>query len=118
MSDLGTQLRKIRELKGLSLRDVEKRTGVSNGYLSQLERGDAKNPSPSKLAALAKLYGVSYEKLLAAAGYLKRPRKRTERKATPGPLEEALITANLTPGEELMVADFITNVLRSGRKSR
>ena len=34
---LGKELRRVRNLKGLSLRQVEGKTGISNAYLSQLE---------------------------------------------------------------------------------
>ena len=50
---LADELKRIRGIRHVSLRKVEKETGVSNAYLSQLERGEAKNPSPSKLHLLA-----------------------------------------------------------------
>jgi len=53
----------------LSLRAVEKKTGISNGMLSQLESGKVKQPSPVFLYKLAELYGVSYEGLMEKAGY-------------------------------------------------
>jgi transcriptional regulator with XRE-family HTH domain len=36
---LACRLRELREERGLSIRDVEARTGISRGYLSHLERG-------------------------------------------------------------------------------
>lgn len=54
---------------GLSLRDVERKTGISNGYLSLLETGAARKPSPEFLAKLADVYGASYELLMELAGY-------------------------------------------------
>ena len=38
-------LKQIRKQRGLTLRDVEKLTGISNAYLSQLETGKIKKPS-------------------------------------------------------------------------
>jgi transcriptional regulator with XRE-family HTH domain len=32
-----------RELKGLTVRDVEKKTGISNAYISQIETGKIKS---------------------------------------------------------------------------
>ena len=48
------------------------RTGkaVSNAYLSQLENGRIKKPSPNVLHSLAKVYAVPYEALMEKAGYL------------------------------------------------
>ena len=51
-----------------SLRAVEKETGVSNAYLSQLEHGKIRTPSPHNLHKLAQLYRVRYELLMDLAG--------------------------------------------------
>ena len=68
-SRLGTELRRLRLKKGLSLRAIEKETGISNAYLSQLERGIATNPAPAKLQALANYLDTPYLDLLTHAGY-------------------------------------------------
>ena len=71
-SALGAYLAAERAGKGLTLREVEEATErqVSNAYLSQLENGKISKPSPNVLHALAKVYGVSYERLMERAGYL------------------------------------------------
>jgi len=71
-NDLGTLLADLRTAKGLSLREVEEATGeaVSNAYLSQLENGKIKKPSPNVLHSLAEVYVVPYESLMERAGYL------------------------------------------------
>lgn len=71
-SALGGLLADLRNAKGLSLREVEEATGraVSNAYLSQLEKGKIRQPSPSILHHLAAVYGVPYEALMEKAGYL------------------------------------------------
>lgn len=59
---------RLRELRhGKTLREVEAATGVSNGYLSQLEIGAAANPSPRILKRLAEYYGVSCSELVLLA---------------------------------------------------
>ena len=70
--ELGAVLADLRTAKGLSLRDVEEATGkaVSNAYLSQLENGKIRKPSPNVLHSLAEVYGVPYEALMEKAGYL------------------------------------------------
>ena len=76
-SELGALLRDLRLAKGLSLREVEETTGraVSNAYLSQLENGKIKKPSPNVLHQLAEVYVVPYEALMEKAGYLLPPEK-------------------------------------------
>lgn len=56
----------------LSLRQVEDLTDkeISNAYLSQLENGVIKNPSPNILYTLATVYDVEYEGLMRRAGYI------------------------------------------------
>lgn len=71
-SELGAVLADLRRAKKLSLREVEDATGkaVSNAYLSQLENGKIKKPSPNVLHSLAGVYAVPYEALMEKAGYL------------------------------------------------
>lgn len=70
--ELGSILADLRRAKGLSLRGVEEATdrAVSNAYLSQLENGRVKKPSPNVLRCLAEVYAVPYESLMEKAGYL------------------------------------------------
>ena len=71
-SKLGALLTDLRVAKGFSLREVEEATGkaVSNAYLSQLENGKIKKPSPNVLHSLAEVYAVPYVALMEKAGYL------------------------------------------------
>jgi transcriptional regulator with XRE-family HTH domain len=66
---LGPYLKGLREDACLTLRDVESRSGVSNGYLSLLEHGKVKEPSPKALWSLAECYRVDYLDLMRRAGY-------------------------------------------------
>ena len=63
-------LSEARARKRVTLRDVERETGISNAYLSQLEGGSVTEPSPKKLYELAKYYGLSYASLMEAVGYV------------------------------------------------
>lgn len=69
---LAQYLSDLRAAKGWKLREVEEATGkeVSNAYLSQLENGKIKKPSPNILHSLAYVYDVSYEVLMEKAGYV------------------------------------------------
>ena len=67
--DLGQFIRKQREQAKLSLRNLSKLAGVSNPYLSQIERG-LRNPSAEILQAIAKALDLSAETLYVRAGIL------------------------------------------------
>ena len=69
MENYGDYIKALRQSKGLTLRDVEKETDVSNAYLSQLESGKVKQPSPLTLNKLAELYEISYDVLMEKVGY-------------------------------------------------
>ena len=57
---VGVALRHARQHHELSLREVERRIGRSNAYLSQIERGLIKQPDPIVLLELSELYGLDF----------------------------------------------------------
>jgi transcriptional regulator with XRE-family HTH domain len=75
---LGQYLKRLREGKGFSLRQVAQEAGLSSGYLSQVEgvkRGRRKSgeffaPHPQILKKLAGVYHIPAHELLERAGYL------------------------------------------------
>ncbi|HEY8820605.1 MAG TPA: helix-turn-helix transcriptional regulator [Dermatophilaceae bacterium] len=67
--DLGEYLREQRHSAQLSLRQLSAVAGISNPYLSQIERG-LKKPSAEILQALAKALRISAESLYVRAGIL------------------------------------------------
>ena len=69
VGDLGLYLREQREQAKLSLRDLAKAAGVSNPYLSQIERG-LRKPSAEVLQQIAKGLQISAEALYLRAGIL------------------------------------------------
>jgi transcriptional regulator with XRE-family HTH domain len=68
-ADLGEYLREQRHSARLSLRQLADLAGVSNPYLSQIERG-LKKPSAEILQQLAKGLRISAESLYVRAGIL------------------------------------------------
>lgn len=54
----GPAIKVIRQRTGISLRDLERATGIHRGYLSELERGlkDARHPT---LREIAKALGTT-----------------------------------------------------------
>lgn len=55
---IGERFKTIRESQGKTLRDVEKATGISNAYLSQLENGKIHRPSYNTVKLLSEYYGI------------------------------------------------------------
>lgn len=68
-NNLGDYLREQRQSARLSLRQLSELAGISNPYLSQIERG-LKRPSAEILQQLAKGLQVSAESLYIRAGIL------------------------------------------------
>ena len=69
LGELGEFIREQRRSAQLSLRKLAKLAGVSNPYLSQIERG-LRRPSAEVLQALAKALQISAETLYVRAGLL------------------------------------------------
>lgn len=69
VGDVGAYLREQRENARLSVRQLASLTGVSNPYLSQVERG-LRRPSAEVLQQLAKGLRISAEALYVRAGIL------------------------------------------------
>src|SRR4051794_14565626 len=69
VSDLGAYIREQRDSAQISLRQLSRLAGVSNPYLSQIERG-LRRPSAEILQQLAKALKISAETLYVRAGLL------------------------------------------------
>ena len=67
--DLGEYLKEQRQSAQLSLRQLSEVAGISNPYISQIERG-LKKPSAEILQSLAKALRISAESLYVRAGIL------------------------------------------------
>ena len=68
-SDIGSFIRDLREGAQVSVRQLAESSGVSNPYLSQVERG-LRKPSADVLSQIAKALRVSAEVLYVRAGIL------------------------------------------------
>ncbi|MCZ4498654.1 MAG: DNA-binding protein [Marmoricola sp.] len=69
LGTLGGYLREQRDAAGMSLRQLAEQAGVSNPYLSQIERG-LRKPSAEVLQQLAKALRISAEQVYVQAGFL------------------------------------------------
>src|SRR5712692_5836928 len=74
---LGDRIRQLRDKHGLTQGQLASSSSVSQGYLSQLENGEVKNPSAAVLLRIALAMHVDPDELFEAAGY---PTARTLRK--------------------------------------
>lgn len=98
---VGKILKEAREIKRLSLREVEIQSGVSNAYLSQLENDKIKKPSANTLYKLAELFNINFDDLMVAAGIVE---KKKESKYEG---HFAFSSENLSPAEEQELIDFL-----------
>lgn len=115
---LGRLLKNLREAKRLSLRDVERKTTISNAYLSQLENDLIEKPSPHVLYKLAELYGVDYNYLMQKAGYFvpAHQPKRSDKKASRSFALSAI--DDLSPEEEESLVEYLAFLRSRKRRKR
>ena len=76
LADVGDLIKSQREVARMSVRRLAELAGVSNPYLSQIERG-LRKPSADILQQIAKALQISAESLYERAGFLSpsdRPR--------------------------------------------
>lgn len=59
---IGELIGLAREIKGWSQRDLERETGISNPLISQIETGQVKDPSFTKVVRLCEALGVPIER--------------------------------------------------------
>src|SRR2546422_11459055 len=78
---LGDKIRQLREKCALTQGQLANDSSVSQGYLSQLENGEVKNPSAAVLLRIAQAMRVNSDELFEAAGY---PTVRTLRQIYEG----------------------------------
>ncbi|MFI5353425.1 MAG: helix-turn-helix domain-containing protein [Candidatus Binatales bacterium] len=99
----------------MTQRQVEEGTNkeVSNAYLSQLEQGKIRKPSPNVLHALSEIYAIDYAGLMEMAGYIAPSRGRSD-KQKHGRVP-TFAEHNLTSAEETALLDYL-RFLRSRKK--
>ena len=102
---LAEYLKKIRESRNLSLRDVERTTGINHGYLSQVESNQRQIPRFNVLAKLANAYGITMSEIMEIneAQLRKEPSERerlNERLAYQAPDVKFIVRCYLQFSEE------------------
>jgi transcriptional regulator with XRE-family HTH domain len=104
-SDIGSFIRSQRELAQVSVRQLADLAGVSNPYLSQVERG-LRKPSADVLSQIAKALRVSAEVLYVRAGILE-PREASE-------VRDAIITdAAISERQKQVLLDIYASFVQN-----
>jgi transcriptional regulator with XRE-family HTH domain len=67
--ELGNLIKKKRTDLGLTVRSLAEKSGVNNGYISLIENGKTKKPSPDILRKLSNSLELDYSSLMMMAGY-------------------------------------------------
>jgi len=99
--DIGSFIRAQREAAQVSVRQLAEKAGVSNPYLSQIERG-LRKPSADVLQQIAKALRVSAEVLYVRAGILE-PSETSE-------VRDAIITDTaITERQKQVLLDIYTS---------
>lgn len=108
--DIGEYIRQQRNNAKISLRQLSKRAGVSNPYLSQIERG-LRKPSAEILQQIAKGLRISAEALYVQAGILDLPKG--------GPVIDAIRADNvLTERQKQVLLDIYESFRRENAPTK
>jgi transcriptional regulator with XRE-family HTH domain len=109
-SDIGSFIKAQREAAQVSVRQLAEKAGVSNPYLSQIERG-LRKPSAGVLNQLAKALRVSAEVLYVQAGMLE-PGVKSE-------VRDAIVTdAAITESQKQVLLDMYTSFVQQNEADR
>lgn len=104
---LGAFIRSQRERADLSLRRLADRAGISNPYLSQIERGIRK-PSAEILKRLSRALEISAETLYTRAGLIE------EGPPTPTVVEAIEADRSLSPRQKQVLLDLYRALTDAG----
>jgi transcriptional regulator with XRE-family HTH domain len=105
MNSIGDYIRQQREQAKISLRQLAEQAGVSNPYLSQIERG-LRKPSAEILQAIARALRISAETLYVRAGIL------DERADAPDLLAEIRRDPTITERQKQALAEIYRSFQR------
>ncbi|SDN17087.1 helix-turn-helix domain-containing protein [Allokutzneria albata] len=105
--DIGEYIRTQRSNAQISLRQLAKQAGVSNPYLSQIERG-LRKPSAEILQQIAKGLRISAEALYVQAGIL-------EERESGAVVDAVLADAELTERQKQVLLDVYQSFRRENR---
>ena len=96
----GATIRKLREERGIGLRQFARMIGVSATYLSKIERGELPPPAEGRVKEIARLLEQDADELLALAGKVASDLNEIIR-SQPREMASFLRTASGMSGQEL-----------------
>ena len=105
---LGHVLTEARARSGLSLRAVERRTGIRSGHLSQIETDRIAKPELAMLWDLAALYGIDFEGLATLSGHASEPESSDRQRRRMTVALRAM--RDLTPAEQTEALRFMAEL--------
>lgn len=108
---MGEYLADQRRQAQLSLRQLSDLAGVSNPYLSQIERG-LRKPSADVLQQLAKALRISAETLYVRAGILDPDDESDSARRTPGVVDAVLLDPALNERQKRVLLDVYASFVR------
>jgi transcriptional regulator with XRE-family HTH domain len=111
VGSLGEYLAEQRRHAQLSLRQLSDLAGVSNPYLSQIERG-LRKPSAEVLQQLAKALRISAETLYVRAGILDPDDSSDGTRRTSGVVDAVLLDPALNERQKRVLLDVYTSFVR------
>ena len=103
LHDLGEFIRDQRRTARLSLRKLSELAGISNPYLSQIERG-LRKPSAEILQAIARALRISSETLYVRAGILE------ERDTEADLVADILRDRTITEGQKQALLEYLKSL--------
>jgi len=116
LEELGTELKRARDVLGLSLKATAKPAKISGAYLHKLERGVVNSPSPRVLSRLAVTLEVPYLRLMELAGYLDEEQLARAWLREPSPKPHPLAGQQLTAKEWQAVGAYIKTLIDKRKK--
>jgi transcriptional regulator with XRE-family HTH domain len=111
VGSVGEYLAEQRRQAQLSLRQLSDLAGVSNPYLSQIERG-LRKPSADVLQQLAKALRISAETLYVRAGILDPDDSADGARRTPGVVDAVLLDPALNERQKRVLLDVYASFVR------
>lgn len=108
---MGAFIRQQRELSQMSMRQMSRLVGISNPYLSQIERG-LRAPSATVTSAIATTLGITVDELYERSGAQRQGAEPTE-------VRRAIDTAaELSPAQRASLLEIYESFLAVNRASR
>ncbi len=110
LGDVGSFIREQRERSALSIRKLADLTGVSNPYLSQIERG-VRKPSAEILRSIGEALSIRTETLYERAGLL-------DRDEPPGVAEAIEADPELTANQKRALMEIYTSFIAHDKEEQ